>query len=194
MNLVFSRPRLSRWFLATSLVVSATLTAQAQNSTVCTTNFYNITGSSFRDIRESIARARPWKDAFDGDTHWDVRWKFQYQARPGGCSITSYSVTTKIVITLPRWTPPADVDPGVKEQWTRYYTNLVQHEWGHARLGAAAGDEVAKRISEVPAQSECDAMTKLIDEKAGHTVDGYRAREKEYDRRTNHGMNPSGAR
>src|ERR1041384_532323 len=101
MNLVFSRPRLSRWFLATSLVVSATLTAQAQNSTVCTTNFYNITGSSFRDIRESIARARPWKDAFDGDTHWDVRWKFQYQARPGGCSITSYSVTTKIVITLP---------------------------------------------------------------------------------------------
>ena len=85
-----------------------------------------------------------------------------------------------------------NADPAVKEQWTRYYTNLAQQEWGHARLGTAAAEEVIKKISEVPAQSECAALTRLVDERANRSVDDYHAREKKYDRRTNHGLNPSG--
>ncbi len=166
--------------------------AHAQNSTTCTTNFYNVTGSTFREIRASIAKARPWKDRFDGDTRWDVRWKFQYAERPGGCAITSYSVSTKIVITLPRWTPPADVDSAVKEQWSRFYTALAQHELGHARLGTAAGEEVGQKIKGTAPQAECAALRKMADEQAEQAVADYRAREKDYDRRTNHGANPSG--
>ena len=164
---------------ATLLLALIGSVAHAQNSTTCTTNFYNVTGSAFCEIRESIAKSCPWKDQFDGDTRWDVRWKFQYAGRANLCVIASYSVTTKIVITLPRWTPPADVDPGVKEQWTRYYTNLAHHEWGHARLGTAAGDEVSKKLSEMPGQSDCAALTKLVDERAERAVADYRAREKE---------------
>lgn len=164
--------------------------AQAQNTTTWTTNFYNVTGASFREIRESMARSRPWKDDFDGDTRWDIRWSFRYAARAGGCAVSSHSVTTKIVTTMPRWTPPTNVDPAVKEQWTRFYTSLWQHEAGHGSIGMVAAAEVNKKLAEVPAQPECEALARKVDEAANRVLSDYKAREKEYDRRTDHGRNP----
>jgi predicted secreted Zn-dependent protease len=174
--------------LAASLTIALfPIAGEAQNFVVWTTNYYSVTGASFREIRQSIAESRPWKDGFDGDTRWNVEWKFSLAEAASGCSCTSFSTTTKITTTLPRWQPPSDVLPPVKEQWTRYFTNLAQHEAGHARIGLAAATEVGKGISQTGAQPDCDQLKRTINERAGKVVDDYRAREKEYDRRTAHG-------
>ena len=166
------------------------IAGHAQNLIVWTTNYYSVTGADFREIRQSIAASRPWKDGFDGDTRWNVEWKFSFAETANGCACSSFGTTTKIVTMLPRWTPPADVWPPVKEQWTRYFTNLAQHEAGHARIGTAAAAEIGKRINELGVQADCDRLKKMINERAEKVVEDYRAREKEYDRRTEHGNKP----
>ncbi len=182
-----------RLLAVTSAIALLPLVSGAQSFVVWTTNYYSVTGANFREIRQSIAASRPWQDGFDGDTRWTILWNFTSAGSPAGCSTISVSTTTKITTTMPRWTPPADVAPETKERWTRYYTNLLQHETGHARIALAAAAEVRQRLSTVGTQPDCDALKFVINQRAEKVVDDYRAREKEYDRRTNHGNSPADA-
>jgi predicted secreted Zn-dependent protease len=182
-------------FLATGIMLALfSCSACAQLSIIQTTNYYSVTGANFREIRQSISEARPWKDGFDGDTRWTVEWKFNSVQTAAGCACSSSSTTTRIVTTLPRWIPSADVAPEVKERWTNYFIPLAQHEAGHARIGMAAATEVLKTIATIDMQPDCDRLKKLINERAERVVDDYRGREKEYDRRTEHGTKPLDAR
>jgi predicted secreted Zn-dependent protease len=176
-----------RVFYFVALLALSTIFARAQGSVVWTTNFYSVTGANFREIRESIVSARPWRDDFDGDTRWEVHWRFTTAQSAGSCSCSSYNTSTRITTTLPRWTPPADVMPEVKEQWTRYFTNLAQHELGHARFGLAAAAEVERRIAGVGAQTDCAQLKQIISDRANQAIAEYRRREVEYDANTNHG-------
>jgi predicted secreted Zn-dependent protease len=182
------------WLRAFLLLFAVGVSAHAQNSVSISTNFYAASGSNFREIRRSIEQARPWKDNFDGDTRWEINWKYTTTQGPGGCTPSGFSTTTKIVVTLPRWTPPPDVLSEVKTQWTRYFTNLAQHEAGHARLGLAAAAEVQKQIAGVGTQADCAQLRQLINDRANAVVADYRRREVEYDKRTDHGRQPAGAR
>src|SRR4051812_43263643 len=113
------------------------IVAGAQISIVQTTNYYTVTGANFREIRQSISAARPWNDGFDGDTRWTVEWKFNSVQTAADCACSGSSTSVRIVTTLPRWIPPADVAPEAKERWTNYFIPLAQHEAGHARIGMA---------------------------------------------------------
>ena len=184
------RSRCQQLILAGLVFCAASASAQVVH---WTTNYYSVTGANFREIRWSIAAARPWNDPFDGDTRWTISWNFASSGSAAGCSAISVSTATKITTTMPRWTPPPDVAPETKERWTRYYTNLLQHEVGHARIALAAATEMRQRLSTVGTQPNCEVLKAVINQRAANVVDDYRAREKEYDRRTNHGNNPSGA-
>lgn len=186
LNAALSRILLRGFLLLFALGVSA----RAQNSVSWTTNFYAVSGTNFREIRRSIDQNRPWKDNFDGDTRWDIHWRFTTVKGASDCSSSSFSTTTKIVVTLPRWTPPPDVLSEVKTQWTRYWTNLAQHEAGHARIGLAAAAEMQKQIAGVGAQADCAKLKQLINDRANAVVADYRRREVEYDKLTDHGRTP----
>lgn len=168
-------------------LVLVNVAARAQSTVVWTTNFYAVTGANFREIREAIAKARPWRDSFDGDTRWDIRWTFTTAPSTSGCSCSNFRTSTKITTTLPRWTPPPDVLAPVKEQWTRYFTNLAEHEAGHARLGLAAAAEVQRQIARVGTQPDCAQVKQIVNERASQVVADFRRREREYDERTDHG-------
>jgi predicted secreted Zn-dependent protease len=156
-------------------------------SVTWTTNFYSVTGSNFREIRQSITESRPWKDSYDGDTKWRIQWSYQLNQTSGGCTCNSLITRTTITTTMPRWTPPADVLPEVKEQWTRYFTNLLQHEVGHARIGMAAATEIRRQIAQLAPADDCETLKKSIDEKARRIVDAHHAQDGIYDEQTNHG-------
>jgi len=183
---------LRRRLMLMALLPLAAVSLRAQTAVSWSTNFYSVTGANWREIRQSIAQARPWRDSFDGDTRWDITWRFHTVSSPSGCSGSGFSTSIKITTTLPRWTPPTNVDAAVKEQWTRYFTNLAQHELGHARLGLAAAAEVQKRIATIGTQSDCAQLKNLINERANQVVADFRRREQEYDERTNHGRDSWG--
>ena len=166
--------------------------AAAQNSIVWTTNYYSVTGANFREIRQSIAAARPWPDSFDGDTRWTVKWNFKLSETASGCACSNVNTATKIVTTLPRWKPAPNTPPEVQEQWGRFILSLAQHEAGHARLGQAAVADVGKSLGAAGPQRDCDTLKRSLNDRANRIVENYRAREKEYDRRTEHGNKPPG--
>jgi len=170
------------------------LVAAAQSSFVWTTNFYSVTGGSFREIRQSINQSRPWKDPFDGITQWTVEWKFNFAPARNGCACSGPSTSTRIITTMPRWTPPTGVPTEVIEQWTRFFVRLARHEAGHARIGAAAAAAVRKAIEETGPQPDCDALKKLVTENAERAITEYRRRDSNYDRITEHGAKPDGTR
>ena len=163
----------------------------AAQTVLWTTNYYSVTGASFREIRQSIAAARPWKDPFDGITKWTVNWKFTLRDGPRGCSLSSLATTTTITTTLPRWNTPPDVTADLKQQWSRYFVALAAHEAGHARIALAAADEVRRRGPTLGTRDSCEGLTQAINHELGKVLDDYRGREKEYDRRTEHGTRPA---
>lgn len=166
----------------------------AQNVVTWTTNSYPVTGTNFRQIHESIAAARRGSDDFAGETRWSVEWSFRFNQGASHCSCTSVRTATKIVTTLPRWISAAHASQETRERWTKFFVALGQHEAGHAQIGIAAANEVGKIIAAVPPQSDCDQLTKRINESAERVLDEYRRREREYDRVTDHGRRPSGSR
>ncbi len=151
------------------------------------TNFYAVAGSTSREIADSIARTRPVKGGFDGETKWNLTWRFTVAPTEGGCRCASVTTTLAITTTLPRWQPPADAAPDVGARWKEYITRLTEHETGHARFGLVSARELRKQLALVRTNEDCQALSKRINAQANRLVEDYKKREREYDVFTDHG-------
>lgn len=163
--------------------------AQAQNKLVWKTNYYTITGASLGEIRRSMDQSRPWKEPANqsGLTEWRIDWRFELTPAEGGCRCSSFTTTTTITNTLPRWRPPAETPEELKSAWIRFIKALGEHEDGHSRLALAAVADLHKRIKALGPAPDCDGLRKRINDLAGRVIEENRQREKDYDRRTQHG-------
>ena len=160
-----------------------------QNRLVWKTNYYSIAGSSLGEIRRSMDQSRPWKDPENrsGLTEWRIEWRFELAPVGDGCRCSSFTTTTTITNTLPRWTPPTEASAELKAAWTRFITALGEHEDGHSRLALAAAADLHKRVKELGPSPDCDRLRKRINELAERVINEHRQRERDYDRRTRHG-------
>ena len=169
-------------------VLLAAASARADNLTRWTTNYYNVAGSTIRDIHRSLAQARPWRDksSMDALTDWSVTWRFYVSQSGDKCRCTSFSTTTTITMTLPRWIAATNTPPEIKTAWQRYITALGQHEAGHAQFALNATAEMQKqcRNLEMP---DCDGLRSRISSQCQAILEDHRRREREYDERTKHG-------
>jgi len=171
------------------LVLLLPALARAQNTVVWRTNYYSVTGTSLGEVRRSMEQSRPWKGPGQliGQTDWRIDWRFEVKPAGDGCRCTSFTTTTSITNTLPRWTSRAQAPDELAVAWTRFITALGEHEEGHSRLALAAVADLHKRVKELGPAADCDGLRKRINELATRVVEEYRQREKDYDRRTRHG-------
>lgn len=172
-----------------SLALAVPLVACAQPAVTWTTNYYEVTGTTLREIHQSLRQNRPWKNTWqtDGYTRWHVQWNFATSASGGKCRLTSFNTRTTITITLPRWVTATNASDPVRAEWQRYITALGQHEAGHGQFALAAANEIQKRARETGENADCSALKQQINSLAQGIVTQYRAKEKEYDERTQHG-------
>jgi len=97
--------------------------------------YYDITGSTERELRKSLDQTRP-KDPYDNNrpvdayTDWYISWNW-----PGygtdSCDLTAAVVSYKIKLTVPRWEAPANASPELITKWGKYIQSIVLHEKGH---------------------------------------------------------------
>lgn len=153
-----------------------------------TTNYYAVTGATTREIRMSINQSRPWKErlTYDGFTEWKVNWRFRSAREGDDCRLIEFQPSAIITTTLPRWTPPPEASPEVREAWKRYMIGLVQHETVHGRFAYAAVEDMKKKIASLPPMP-CEQLKERVNQLANGVMDDYRQREKDFDKRTNHG-------
>lgn len=196
--MVFRMPSLRAWsgfssipslLIAAFIFAVSSLVCEAQNGVRWTTNYYAVSGMTLQELRQSIREKRLWKARFDWDgmTDWQVRWQFGVVPTPGGWRCNTFSTTTTITITMPRWVPPTNAPETVKAIWQKYSTALGQHEAGHAAIALAAAAEAQKRVKEIGEGADGDSLKKQINDLAQGVVEAHRQRDREYDERTRHG-------
>ncbi|MCX6903101.1 MAG: DUF922 domain-containing protein, partial [Verrucomicrobia bacterium] len=154
-----------------------------------TTNYYRVTGSTPEEIHRSKEAARPGTNRmkFDAITEWNITWTYRYSQRGDQFAVDSVNTKTTVVVTLPRWTPPAGTDPATIKTWQSYVQGLALHEQGHQNFARQAAIEVQRQLTALPASPSVRDLQTVIEQTGNRVVDQFHLKEKEYDQATNHG-------
>lgn len=151
--------------------------------------YYDVHGHTFEELRADMFRLGPKVDGrtFVGETRSPMQWAWRTESsRSGTCSIRDVVVTVNAQITLPRWTPPADTEPGLVTEWKRFLTALEVHEAGHKDISAKAGREIRERLRGL--SEPCPLIGNRANEIARAIVERAYKEQAAYDATTRHGL------
>lgn len=176
------------WGVVTVLMLLSPEPLAAGNHTRWITNYYDVTGSTIREIRRSIMRDRPAVVDREALTGWNVRSRYSVARFQGAYRCGGFTTTTTIRMVLPRWTPPEGVADSVREEWERYITALTKHEQGHAQFALSTAGELNRRVAEVGTEPNPVSLKSRVDGIIAQTIQEFHQREREYDRLTRHGL------
>jgi predicted secreted Zn-dependent protease len=150
--------------------------------------YYDVHGRSFDELRADMRRLGPKvaDSSFVGETRSPMRWSWRTESANGTCSVRDVTVTLNAQITLPRWTPPADTEPGLATEWARFVAALETHEAGHKDISAKAGSEIVTRLRGL--SGLCSQINTRAGDLARAIVDKASDDQKTYDAVTRHGL------
>ena len=151
--------------------------------------YYDVHGRTFAELRADMHRLGPKvaDSSFVGETRSPMRWTWRTEAiGPSSCAIRDVTLTVNAQVTLPRWTPPADTEPGLAAEWTRFVTALEIHEAGHKDISAKAGRDIVDRLRGL--SGLCSQIGTRANDLARDIVDRASAEQKAYDATTRHGL------
>mgnify|MGYP002624169178 FL=1 len=144
---------------------------------------YLVTGDSVIAIRASIERT--YGKDHDAFTAWKVNWSYPREA-PRSCYTGPVSVTIKVVVDLPEFSPASSAPPGVIADWNRYIRALSLHEAGHRDFAIRAAKQVKRELERVQAAT-CPQLDTSANALGNAIVARHAADERAYDRDTSHG-------
>ncbi|MBW4487924.1 MAG: DUF922 domain-containing Zn-dependent protease [Trichocoleus desertorum ATA4-8-CV12] len=153
--------------------------------------YYPVTGSTVQHLRSDIAHLSPVTQGgqhYDANTDWYVRWSYRYVRTGISCSMSHVSSHVDITFTLPKWQTASKASRSLMNQWSHYSAALQLHEDGHKDHGIAAGQEVLRTLSNLPAYPSCRALEAAANTTARKVIQHYNQRDVEYDRNTGHGF------
>ena len=151
--------------------------------------YYDVHGRTFEEVRGDMRRRGPKIDGtnFVGETRSPMRWSWRTQSMGGAsCSISEVRVSVNAQITLPRWTPPPDTEPGLAAEWKRFLTALEIHEAGHKDISARAGSEIVEKLRNV--SGLCSQIGIRANDLARVIVARASEEQIAYDASTRHGL------
>lgn len=164
--------------------------ARAQVEVRWTTNYYRVTGSTLREVRQSINRSRPWRDRsqVDASTAWNVTWKYGFASTPQGCQPESVRAATVVTTTLPLYVPPTNAAPELKQRWAGYFKALAAHEARHAAIATRAAEEVQRSLAAIGTRANCPTLQADLNALGESLLARFRQEEREMDRASQHGI------
>jgi predicted secreted Zn-dependent protease len=151
--------------------------------------YYDVHGRTFEELHADMRRLGPKVDgnSFVGETRSPMRWSWRTQSTDRvSCSIREVTLTVNAEITLPRWTPPPDTEPGLVTEWNRFIAALEVHEAGHKDISAKAGREIVDRLRGL--SGLCSQISARANDITRVIVDRASAEQKAYDVATRHGL------
>lgn len=151
--------------------------------------YYDIHGRTLQELRADMRRLGPSVEghSFFGATRSPMRWRWTLE--PTGtayCTLRDVTVTVNAEITLPRWTPPDDVDADLTTEWNRFLGALEKHEGGHKDISAKAAREILSRLRGL--SDLCSMINSRANEIARAIVERARVEQQQYDASTGHGL------
>jgi predicted secreted Zn-dependent protease len=138
------------------------------------------------DSHEALLSALNARGRFHGRADWKLL--YRYQIRPVGsdCAVGDLTTTLELVMTLPRWTPPAGAPGELVARWQRYVAALRIHEEGHLQHGRDFEREFRAAAATL-ADRNCDLLRERVSVLFNDLLARYQSRDKLYDEDTGHG-------
>ncbi|MBF0108495.1 MAG: DUF922 domain-containing protein [Magnetococcales bacterium] len=110
----------------------------------------------------------------------------------GLCRSESFQVRLRITLTLPEWTNPEEGAHGMVDAWAFFHRALTRHEEGHAHIAIREFIEFEQAVDDAFAElpeNACADKQRIFVRLWKIFFDKIVARNREYDRRTAHGVN-----
>lgn len=151
--------------------------------------YYDVTGRTARELVAQLRALGPKTStgAYWAETRSPMRWTWRSKPTGGGfCELTSVQVFVRSEMTMPRWIPPADTEPGLYDAWKRSMAALQTHEIGHKDISARAARQVLQQLNAV--HSYCDGLSAEIKRLTDGIMARTAAEQAQYDLTTRHGL------
>jgi predicted secreted Zn-dependent protease len=149
--------------------------------------YYDVHGRTARELAGEMRRLGPKtaQGAFFGETHWDIHWQTRSKNVGAYCEITDVQVRMEATMTLPRWTPPPDTEPGLLGQWKTYLAALETHEVGHKEIAARSAREIEDVLRRYT--GNCLSLNAETRRLTDPVLQRLEAEQAQYDATTRHG-------
>ncbi len=151
---------------------------------------YLVSGENIAAIRYNIRKKGPKSPSghgFAAITNYDISWDYKFDQTESGCSIKSAQSYINISYKMPKLRNYSSVSDDLKGKWDNYYNSLSIHEKGHANFGIKAAYAIEKIITNMPAQANCQKLSKKANDLGKGILHEYHNYNIRYDKYTGHG-------
>ncbi len=113
----------------------------------------------------------------------DSRFEWAYQTLDGarGCALVP-GVTLNLVVTLPRWKPPAGADRYLRNQWNQFMWDLDDHERHHSELWIRAANRMIATVEDEPPDPSCTRAVAAAKARIARVFREYERLQRAFDR------------
>jgi len=147
-------------------------------------NRYAVQGRDYDSLSRSLRAKGP--RGFHGLAGWSVSYEYTTKRQRDACQIATVRIKVSGEILMPQWTDESSAPLELQRRWSNYYGALRTHEDGHIQHGRELAQLVNERLlglGLVP----CDQLQSLTQGEFQRLYGNLKARDREYDTRTNHG-------
>ncbi len=151
--------------------------------------YYDVHGRTARELVTQLRALGPKlpSGAFWAETRSPIRWTWRSKADVNGrCTLTQVQVQIHSQMTMPRWVPPADTEPGLYAAWQKSMAALQTHEIGHKDIAARAAREILQKLNAV--STFCNGLSAEVNRMTDGIIARETAEQSAYDAQTRHGL------
>lgn len=151
--------------------------------------YYEVFGGTSAELAADLQRRGPRDDVGrvrTGMAQSPLRSTYITVARGPDCTAIEAEVTVYTHITLPKWVPPADTEPGLSALWNKSVTALEVHEAGHQEISVRFAKRMRDGIAAL--RAPCRAFAARVDSANAALMTEMRSEQTRYDAETLHGL------
>lgn len=174
--------------LALPLLTSCCLLAHAEVTEKLSFLSYQVRVLPGQSLLQALNRTSPIRkggEIFHGFTHWQVKWRFNWQTgQDGRCRVTQVNTDVVTEITLPE---ALEMPPDAATRFASFLKALRAHELGHRQVGLEAAQAIDQALLNMPAQDNCRILEHSANQLGHQIIARHQAKDVDYDSRTGHG-------
>ena len=151
---------------------------------------YNVHGTSIPELCACLSRNGVRMnngDIYDALTSWDVKWEYDYDRSPGGCSVDDFRAVVDVTIRYPRWVSNDDAPAPLANAWDAFLHSLIQHEQVHRDIAVAAADGLIRAATAIPPAATCADLDQAVEALGRSFMKQLTLDQQAYDAETSHG-------
>ncbi len=146
---------------------------------------YNVEGRDYTSLKRSLHTNGP--KGYQGFASWNCTYEYTTKKRGNDCQIATVVTQVKGEILMPRWVDEASASVELQRRWSNFYSALKTHEDGHIQHGRELALLVKERLMGI-GWTSCNDLASLARREFDKVYNNLKARDQEYDTRTEHGI------